>query len=123
MIEGVELETQCCHQKCMVRNSPLEIQYSHLHRLLVPTRSSIWYEGKTPSGSVVKCHANTPQVYIHSIGFLMRFTQHSTFIHVGVLHTDTHTFYERKDRKKYRELDIKSWCLYMLITIQLIIGS
>lgn len=64
-----------------------------LHGGLVPTGSFEWCEGKTASGGVVKCHTNTPEVNTHSIGLLMSLAQHSTFIHVWVLQTDTHSLY------------------------------
>lgn len=55
------------------------------HNLFIFAWTSIGYEGKTPTGSVVKCHANTPQVNIHSVGFLMGLAQHGSFIHIWVL--------------------------------------
>ena len=64
---------------------------NYLHGGLVPAGPSVRREGKTPSGSVVKCHTDTPQVYAHAVGLLMRLTQHSALIHVRVLHTETNT--------------------------------
>lgn len=86
------------HSYCFDRNSkgkafflcPFSI---YLHGWFIFARPSVRYEGKTPTGSVVKCHTNTPQVNIHAKGFLMGLAQHSTFIHIWVLKkkTCTHT--------------------------------
>lgn len=53
---------------------------------------------------MVKCHTNTPQVYTHAIGFLMRLTQHSTFVHVWVLHT--HVW---NSKKKKAQASLQRW--------------
>lgn len=62
-----------------------EVQLLHGHFVL--SRPSVRYEGETPGGSVVKRHADTPQVHAHAVGFLMRLTQHGAFVHVWMLHT------------------------------------
>lgn len=58
-----------------------------LHGQFVLSRASKRYEGESPGGSVVKSHTDTPQVYAHTVRFLMMFAQHSAFIHVWMLYT------------------------------------
>lgn len=76
--------TEILKEKCFL--CPFSIYW---HGWFIFARPSIRYEGKTPTGSVVKCHTDTPQVNVHSIGFLMGLAQHSTFIHIWVLKKNT----------------------------------
>lgn len=72
----------------MIFSHPFSI---YLHNQFIFAWPSIWYEGKTPTSSVVKSHADTPQVNIHSIGLLVGLAQHGSFIHIWVLRNNAHT--------------------------------